>query len=77
MPEWKITVPKPGGSIPEGLLNKIMVGLATVLVLALILSAGFCGGGDETAEGGERTERSKAGAQGSGRELPSTTSSRP
>ena len=52
MPEWKITVPKPGGSIPEGLLNKIMVGLATVLVLALILSAGFCGGGDETAEGG-------------------------
>ena len=51
MPKWKIAVPNPGGSIPEGLLNKIMVGLATTLVLALIISAGFCGGGEETADG--------------------------
>ena len=50
MPAWKVSVPKPGGSIPEGLLNKVMVALATVLVLALIISAGFCGGGDDTAE---------------------------
>ena len=26
MPQWKVATPKPGGSLPEGLLNKIMVG---------------------------------------------------
>ena len=63
MPEWRIAVPKPGGSIPEGLLNKVMVGLATVLVLALIFSAGFCGVGDETVEGeGEDGEEQSASA---------------
>ena len=57
MPEWKIAVPKPGGSVPEGLLNKIAVGLGTVLVLALILSAGFCGGGSgEETDGGSGEE---------------------
>ena len=64
MPEWKIAVPKPGGSIPEGLLNKIMVGLATVLVLALILSAGFCGAGDETAEGEGEDGEQQSGSAG-------------
>ena len=47
MPQWKLATPKPGGSLPEGLLNKIMVALGTVLIAALIISAGFCGGGDE------------------------------
>lgn len=56
MPEWKLAVPKPGGSIPEGLLNKVMVGLATALVLALIISAGFCGGTDDDAESEEAGE---------------------
>lgn len=58
MTKWKLAVPKPRGSIPEGMLNKVMVGLSTVLVLALILSAGFCGGGEDTdadAAGGEET----------------------
>ena len=50
MPQWKTTTPKPGGSLPEGLLNKIMVGLATGLVLALIISVGFCGGGESAAD---------------------------
>ena len=64
MPEWKIAVPNPGGSIPEGLLNKIMVGLATVLVLALIISAGFCGGGDETAAGPGEDGEEESGSAG-------------
>ena len=38
---------QPAGSLPPGLLNKVMVTLATMLVLALILSTGFCGGGEE------------------------------
>ena len=50
MPQWKVATPKPGGSLPEGLLNKIMVGLATGLVLALIISVGFCGGGESAAD---------------------------
>ena len=49
MSMWKQNAEQPAGSLPGGLLNKIMVGLATVLVLALILSTGFCGGGDEEA----------------------------
>ena len=64
MPKWKIAVPNPGGSIPEGLLNKIMVGLATTLVLALIISAGFCGGGDETAEGGAEDGEEESASAG-------------
>ena len=62
MPEWKLAVPKPGGSIPEGLLNKVMVVLATVLVLALIISAGFCGGGDDTADEEAEGEETNASA---------------
>lgn len=59
MVKWKLAVPKPGGSIPAGLLNKVMVVLSTVLVLALILSAGFCGAGEDTdAEGGDGEETS-------------------
>ena len=50
MPQWKVATPKPGGSLPEGLLNKIMVGLGTVLILALIISVGFCGGGESAAD---------------------------
>lgn len=38
---------QPGGSLPPGLLNKVMVILATVLVLAVILTTGFCGGEEE------------------------------
>ena len=40
---------QPAGALPPGLLNKVMVTLATVLILALILSTGLCGGEDETA----------------------------
>ena len=47
MPDWKQLSSQPAGSLPAGLLTKLMVGLGTVLVLALILSTGFCGGGDE------------------------------
>lgn len=64
MPEWKVAVPKPGGSIPEGLLNKVMIVLATVLVLALILSAGFCGGGGEDAAGEGESPGSAQGIRG-------------
>ena len=53
---------QPAGSLPPGLLNKVMVILATVLVLALILSTGFCGGGEEETA----TEEQQApGATGS------------
>lgn len=38
---------QPAGSLPPGLLNKVMVILATVLVLAVILTTGFCGGEEE------------------------------
>jgi len=41
---------QPAGSLPEGMLNKVMVGLGTALVLALIISAGFCGGGETAAD---------------------------
>lgn len=50
MPQWKKTTPTPGGSLPEGLLNKVMVGLTTGLILALIVSVGFCGGGESAAD---------------------------
>lgn len=62
MPQWKMTTPKPGGSLPEGLLNKIMVGMATGLVLALIISVGFCGGGESAADA-EDTPTSTDGVQ--------------
>ena len=62
MPQWKMTTPKPGGSLPEGLLNKIMVGLATGLILALIISVGFCGGGESAADA-EDTPPSTDGVQ--------------
>lgn len=51
---WKQNAEQPAGSLPPGLLNKVMVTLATVLVLALILSTGFCGGGDEAATPAEQ-----------------------
>ena len=53
MPQVKVATPKPGGSIPEGMLNKVMGGLGIVLILALVLSVGFCGGG-----GGEQANNS-------------------
>ena len=62
MPQWKTTTPKPGGSLPEGLLNKIMVGMATGLILALIISVGFCGGGESAADA-EDTPPSTDGVQ--------------
>lgn len=40
---------QPAGSLPPGLLNKVIVILASALVLALILTTGFCGGGQEEA----------------------------
>lgn len=43
-PQVKQGSEAPAGALPEGLLNKVMVGLGTALVLALIISAGFCGG---------------------------------
>ena len=49
MPDWKQLSSKPAGSLPSGLLTKVIIILGTVLVLALILSTGFCGGGDEEA----------------------------
>ena len=62
MPDWKISVPKPGGSLPEGLLNKVIGVLASVLVLALVISAGFCGGGDTAEDGEGEGEDTNAGA---------------
>ena len=50
MPQVRERTANPAGSIPEGLLNRVMVVLGTVLVLALIISAGFCGGGDTAAD---------------------------
>lgn len=49
-PLWKKETDEPAGSLPEGMLNKVMVGLGTALVVALIISAGFCGGGETEAE---------------------------
>ena len=49
-PKLKEATPQPAGALPEGLLNKVMVGLATVLILALIISVGFCGGGESAAD---------------------------
>lgn len=43
---WRRETGEPAGSLPEGMLNKVMVGLGTALVVALIISAGFCGGGE-------------------------------
>ena len=51
---WKRNTEQPAGALPPGLLNKVMVTLATVLVLALILSTGFCGGGEEDAPAPEQ-----------------------
>lgn len=45
-PQVKQGSAAPAGALPEGMLNKVMVGLGTALVLALIISAGFCGGGE-------------------------------
>ena len=57
MPQWKLATPKPGGSLPEGLLNKLAVAVGTVLIAALIISAGFCGGGaDDEADNPEAEE---------------------
>ena len=50
MVEWKNLVKKPEGSLPGGLLTKVMVGLGTVLVLLVILSTGFGGGEEEEAD---------------------------
>lgn len=52
MASLKRKVSDPEGSIPEGMLNKVMVWLGTALVLALILSTGFCGGGDGAEDAG-------------------------
>ena len=61
MPQVKNATSQPGGSLPEGMLNKVMVGFGTVLVLALILSVGFCGAG-ENAEDAAAGDTPPAGA---------------
>lgn len=61
IPQWKRAVEKPGGSIPEGMLNKVMVALGTVLVLALVISTGFCGGGADEEADAATTASSEAG----------------
>ena len=48
MPDLKKLATAPAGSLPPGLLNKIMVMLSTVLVLTLILT-GLCNGGEDEA----------------------------
>ena len=54
MANWKQLTKPPAGSLPGGLLTKVIIMLATVLVLALILSTGFRGGGDEEASDAEQ-----------------------
>ena len=54
MPDWKQLTKQPAGSLPSGLLTKVIIMLGTVLVLALILSTGFSGGGDEEAADAEQ-----------------------
>ena len=54
MPDWKQLTKQPAGSLPPGLLTKVIIVLGTVLVLALILSTGFSGGGDEEAANAEQ-----------------------
>ncbi|MXX77345.1 MAG: hypothetical protein F4210_06320 [Holophagales bacterium] len=51
MPDWKQMVPKPVGSIPAGLMNKLVAGLAVVLVIAII--AATIGGAGEEEDGAE------------------------
>ena len=48
MPILKNNAEKPAGSLPPGLLNKVMVLVSTALVLLLILSSLCNGGEDET-----------------------------
>ena len=64
MPDWKQLSSKPAGSLPSGLLTKIIIILGTVLVLALILSTGFSGGGDEDASDAEQAPGVEAAAVG-------------
>ena len=54
MPDWKQLTKQPAGSLPPGLLTKVIIILGTVLVLALILSTGFSGGGDKEASDAEQ-----------------------
>lgn len=49
MSNWKQLFKKPEGSLPGGLLTKVMVILGTVLVLLVIFSTAFGGGDDEVA----------------------------
>lgn len=51
MPDWKQMVPKPVGSIPAGLMNKLVAGLAVVLVIAIV--AATIGGAGEEEDGAE------------------------
>lgn len=50
----------PAGSLPPGLLNKVMVILGTVLVLVLILSTVFGGGEEEAADTEQQTPAAEA-----------------
>ena len=54
MPLWKQNVAAPEGSLPGGLLTKLMVILGTVLILALILSTAFGGGETDDATDAEQ-----------------------
>ncbi len=52
MPDWKKIVPKPAGSLPPNLMNRVVAILAVVLVIVIVLaSLGGAGSEEEDAEG--------------------------
>ena len=60
---WRQVVRNPGGSIPEGALNKAIGLLAAALLLTIVLSTGFCSGEpDPAAEEAEADSVSAAAA---------------
>ena len=60
-PDWKNLTKAPAGSLPPGLLSKVMVILGTILVLALVITTGFCGGGEEAAPAAEEMQQPDPG----------------
>ena len=53
MPDWKKIVPKPAGALPANLMNRIVAGLAVVLVIVIVLSSlGGAGSEDEETDPG-------------------------